>query len=141
MESKKKRGRPEGFRLSEESKNRIRESRYGVHHSKTTKNKISRSLIKYFKEKNPLSESIRYDYRHFPSYIDEWIINNRRELNRTEYVLTDKKILFLSQLELCFGSEIDKFSHNITPEFFLMLKEELMEKGLAEELEILYSLL
>jgi len=141
MGSKKKRGRPEGFRLSEKSKDRIRESRYGVHHSKATRNKISRSLIKYFKERNPLSENIRYDYKHFPAYIDEWIINNKRELDQTEYVMTDKKILFLSQLELCFGSDIDKFSHNITPEFFLILKEELLEKGLTEELEILYSLL
>lgn len=138
---KKKRGRPEGFRLSDESKDRIRESRYGKHHSEETKNKIARSLIRHFREQDPLSENIRYDYRYFPPYIDEWIINNKRDIDQTKHVITDKKLLFLNQLELRFGAEIDRFSHNATPEFFIMLKEELIEKGLEEELEILYSLL
>ena len=139
--SKGKRGRPEGFRLSEESKDRIRKSRYNKHHSEETKDKISRSLIKYFREKDPLSENIRYDYRHFPQCIDEWIVDNKQDIDQTEHVMTAKKLLFLNQLELCFGAEIDRFSHNATPEFFMLLKEELIEKGFKEELEILYSLL
>lgn len=139
--SEGKRGRPEGFRLSEESKDRIRGSRYNKRHSEETKNKISSSLVRYFREKDPLSENMRYDYRHFPPYIDAWIINNKQDIDQTEHVMTDKKLSFLNQLELCFGAEIDRFSHNATPEFYMLLKEELIEKGLTKELEILYSLL
>jgi hypothetical protein len=138
---KKIRGRPLGFKLSEKSKDRIRKSRFGVHHSKKTKDKISKSLVKYFREKDPLSESIRNEYENFPQYIDKWIVSNEGEINQTDCIMTEKKMLFLRQLEICLGFEIAEFGHNATPEFFIMLKEELMEKGLTEELEVLYSLL
>lgn len=138
---KRKCGRPGGYRLSEESKEKIRKSRFGCHHSEETKDKISKSLIRYFKEKDPLSESISYDYRYFPENIQDWILDNKEDIDETKHVITEKKLLFLNKLELCFGSEIDKFSHNATPEFLVMLKEELIEQGLTKELEILYSLL
>jgi len=138
---KKKRGRPAGLRLSEQSKEKIRRSRYGMHHSEETKDKISKSLRKYFKERDPLSESMRHDYEYFPKYVKKWIINNKEDINKTECVITEKKLSFLSKLELCFGFEIDKFSHNATPEFFILLKEELIDQGKTDELKILYSLL
>jgi len=138
---RKKRGRPEGFRLSEDSKERIRESRFGRRHSEETKDKISKSLVKYFKEKDPLSDTMRDDYKYFPKSIRRWILNNKEDIDKTENVMTEKKLLFLGKLELCLGSEIDDFSHNATPEFFVMLKEELTEQGLTNELEILHSLL
>jgi hypothetical protein len=43
------RGRPVGYELSMESKNKIRKSRVGKMHSDQTKNKISKSLKAYFK--------------------------------------------------------------------------------------------
>lgn len=43
------RGRPVGYKLSEESKDKIRESRTDTSQSLQTKRKISRSLKRYFK--------------------------------------------------------------------------------------------
>ena len=50
-----RRGRPIGYRLSEESKRAISESKKGQVHKQATKDKISRSLIVYFRKKNPVS--------------------------------------------------------------------------------------
>jgi len=136
-----KRDRPIGYKLSEESKDKIRVSRFGTHHSEETKDRISRSLTKYFREKDPLSESIRYDYRNFPKKINNWISDNKKEIDKTEHVMTEKKIFFLGQLEICSGFDIDNFSHETTPEFLILLKEELIEKGLTEELEELIALI
>jgi len=134
-------GRPTGYRLSEKSKDKIRSSRFGTHHSKETKNKISKSLTKYFKERDPLSESIRYDYRDFPEQVDDWILDNKKDIDQTEHVMTEKRIFFLGQLEVCSGFDINNFSHETTPEFLILLKEELIEKGLTEELEELKALI
>jgi hypothetical protein len=136
-----KRGRPKGYRLSEESKDKIRSSRFGTHHSEETKNKISRSLAKYFRERDPLSESMRYDYRNFSKQIDDWILDNKKDIDQTEHVMTEKRIFFLGQLEICAGFDIDNFSHETTPEFLILLKEELIEKGLTDELEELKALI
>lgn len=136
-----KRGRPQGYKLSEESKNKIRASRFGTHHSEETKDRISRSLMKYFKERDPLSESMRNDYRNFPKKVNNWILDNKKEIDKTEYVMTEKKMFFLGQLEICAGPDIDNFSHEATPEFLILLKEELIEKGLTEELEELIALI
>jgi len=134
-------GRPTGYRLSKKSKDKIRSSRFGTHHSKETKNKISKSLTKYFKERDPLSESIRYDYRDFPEQVDDWILDNKKDIDQTEHVMTEKRIFFLGQLEVCSGFDINNFSHETTPEFLILLKEELIEKGLTEELEELKALI
>jgi len=134
-------GRPTGYRLSEESKDKIRSSRFGTHHSEGTKNKISKSLTKYFRERDPLSESIRYDYRDFPEQVDDWILDNKKDIDQTEHVMTEKRIFFLGQLEICSGFDINNFSHETTPEFLILLKEELIEKGLTEELEELKALI
>jgi len=44
-----KRGRPLGHKLSEESKQKISESKTGQQHDRKTKKKISKSLLRYFK--------------------------------------------------------------------------------------------
>jgi len=134
-------GRPTGYRLSKKSKDKIRSSRFGTHHSEETKNKISKSLTKYFKERDPLSENIRYDYRDFPEQVDDWILDNKKDIDQTEHVMTEKRIFFLGQLEICSGFDINNFSHETTPEFLILLKEELIEKGLTEELEELITLI
>jgi len=43
------RGRPMGYQLSKESKDKISKSRTGQFHSQKTKDKISKSLKKYFR--------------------------------------------------------------------------------------------
>ncbi len=133
-------GRPPGFKLPESSKEKIRQSRFGKHHSEETRGKISQSLINYFKKRDSLVDNIRNDYRYFPQYVDEWIVDHKELLDNTEAVMTEKKLTFLKQLEISFGNEIDRFGHNATPEFFLMLKEELLELGLFDELKQLYLL-
>ena len=52
MMNNKGRGRPLGFRLSEESKRAISDSKKGQKHSELTKDKISKTLISYFKNIN-----------------------------------------------------------------------------------------
>ncbi|MCJ2534202.1 MAG: hypothetical protein LN364_03090, partial [Candidatus Thermoplasmatota archaeon] len=69
-----KRGRPTGHRLSDESKKAISEAKKGQEHSQETKDKISKSLIIYFKRLNTLSDEITDRYcRIGDDVICDWI--------------------------------------------------------------------
>jgi len=135
------RGRPTGYRLSEESKDKIRNSRLGKPHSKETKNKISQSLIKHFKEKDPLSECLEKEYSEFSDEVCEWICEKEFEINELDDVITNKRLLYLNQVEISYGNDIERFCHNTTPEFLMMLKESLISLGLFEEMEELGTLI
>ncbi|MBV5346642.1 hypothetical protein JZU46_00195 [bacterium] len=63
IEDSKGRGRPLGFRLSEESKRAISTSKKGQKHSELTKEKISKTLISYFKNVYPLSTELYEQYK------------------------------------------------------------------------------
>jgi len=139
-EIKHTRGRPSGFRLLEESKEKIRQSRLGTHHTEKTKNKISKSLIIYFKSRDSFTESIRNEYKDFPQHIDDWLVDHKEPLDESDSVMAEGKLAYLQQIEMCYGNEIDKFGHELSPEFLLMLKEELLEAGLFDELEKLHVL-
>jgi hypothetical protein len=141
LQSKKGPGRPLGYKLSESTKTKIRNVRKGSKHSEETKKKISRSLLKYFGTKDSLYNNMKKDYKNFPEKILSWLSNNKEDLDKISNVMTERKLYFLNQLELCFGSDIDRFSHSQTPEFLLMLKEELKELGLKRELEQMNLLL
>jgi len=134
------RGRPPGFRLLEESKEKIRQSRLGTHQTEKTKNKISRSLIAYFKSRDSFTESIRNEYKDYPQSVDDWFVDHKELLDESESIMAEGKLAYLQQVEMCYGNEIDKFGHEASPEFLLMLKEELLELGLFDELEELYVL-
>lgn len=124
----KTRGRPFGHRLSEETKDKIRNKRIGTHHSKETKDKISKSLIEYFKNKDSLAVSMEHEYSYMSEEAAAWVYNNREAIDDTDNVVTEKRLYYLNQLELCLGSDIENFfGHNATPEFLLMLKEEITE--------------
>lgn len=69
--SNKGRGRPLGFRLSEESKRAISTSKKGQKHSELTKDKISKTLISYFKNIYPLSTELYEQYKHEIDSSDE----------------------------------------------------------------------
>lgn len=134
----KKRGRPFGYKLSEETKEKIRQQRLGTRHSQETKNKISRSLIKYFKRRDSLSESMQHEYRKMPKEVTNWLHDNRQSIDETEYVMTEKRLWYLNQLEINLGGDFEHiFGHNATPEFLVLLKEELEDPQLREELESL----
>ena len=84
---------------------------------------------------------MRYDYRNFPKDVDDWILDNKEEIDRTDCVMTEKKLFFLGQWEIPSGFDINNFNHEATPEFLILLKEELIEKGLTKELEELKALI
>lgn len=137
----KKRGRPRGYKLSEETKDKIRQSRIGRSHSKETKNKISKSLTKHFRRQDPLADSIEREYSDNLDEVGNWICDAEEDLNSLDDVMTTKRLFYLNQIEVTFGQDIERFCHNATPEFLLMLKEDLMSSGLINELSELNSLL
>lgn len=135
-------GRPSGHRLSEMTKEKIRLKRLGCCHTQATKDKISRSLTEYFKKRDLLSDSIENEYIDISEEAVEWIVEHKEEIDVTEHVMTEKRLMYLKQLEICMGSDIEHlFGHNATPEFLMLLKEELEENGSEKDLAELRSLL
>ncbi len=124
-EEKRGRGRPKGFKLSEESKIAISKSKEGQTHTQETKDKISRSLIIYFKKKNPLSDEIekRYCAYNEDEATFEWIDCVREKIDEIEDVLTEKSMRNKRRIEISCGNNIEYFGHNITPEIILLFKE------------------
>ena len=138
----KKRGRPVGHRLSECTKDKIRLGRLGTHRSKETKDKISKSLIEYFKRRDSLSASMEHEYSYVSEEAVGWIHDNKDAIDNTKYVITEKRFSYLNQVELRLGNEIEHlFGHNTTPEFLLMLKEELLELFGKKKIQELSSLI
>jgi len=137
-----KRGRPIGHRLSESTKEKIRQKRLGTNHTKETKDKISRSLRAYFRTKDQLAESIEYEYSYLSEEAADWVVENRDAINDTDSVMTEKRLFYLNQLEISLGSDIENmFGHGATPEFFMMLKEQMKELKCAKsDMDELYSL-
>ena len=136
-----KRGRPLGHRLSEESKRAIAESKRGQRHHNSTKDKISRSLLIYFKQFNSFSEEIENTYCNTGNdEVCSWANDVREELDNSEDVLTSKSMRNTRRMELTSGQHIEFFSHGLTPEFIMILKEALEDAG-PEAMEILEDLL
>jgi len=136
----KRRGRPFGHRLNDNTKDKIRQHRLGTHHDQETKDKISKSLSEYFKKRDSFSRSINQEYSEISSEATEWIDENSDELDKEADILTERRLMYSRQLEISLGHEIEVlFGHNATPEFLLLLKEELIEKDV--DIKELISLL
>jgi len=119
-----RRGRPIGFRLSEESKRAISESKKGQRHKQSTRDKISRSLIIFFRKKNPLSDEIINKYcRSNDDETCNWVNSVLEELDNLDDVLTEKTLRNTLRTEISCGNDIELFSHNVTPELLLLFKE------------------
>ncbi len=91
----KRRGRPLGFRLSEESKRAISDSKKGQKHSEATKEKISRTLISYFRNVYPLSSELLDNYAfeiESSKEVREWFDRVRQTFNETEDVFTERSL-------------------------------------------------
>ena len=125
-----RRGRPLGFRLSEESKRAISESKRGQHHKQETKDKISRSLIYYFRSLNPLSEELNNMYCTMDESICEWINEFEDELDNTEDVMTLKSLRNARRIEINYGDNIEFFCHEMTPELIFLFKEACEQRGM-----------
>lgn len=122
----RRKGRPIGFRLSEASKRAISESKKGQRHKEATKDKISKSLISYFRHKNPLSEEILCMYcRSDDDVTCSWMYEVSDQLDSYNDILTYRMIKNKLRVEINYGQNIeDMFSHKMTPELLLMYKEE-----------------
>jgi hypothetical protein len=119
-----KRGRPIGYRLSESSKRSISLSKTGQQHRQETKDKISRSLIMYFKRKNPLSEELGMMYfRSMSEAVSGWLNDVGEEFDSSVNIITEKAIRNKCKIELTCGNNIEYFSHSITPELIILFKE------------------
>jgi hypothetical protein len=139
----KKRGRPKGHKLSSETKDKIRRSREGRSHSIATREKISKSRIKYFKKRDLLADSLGEEYLYIdPSQeSNQWIVSKHSKINSFKDVFTNRRMMYMRQVELYVGSDSELFSHSATPEFFLSIKEELEAMNLIEELKELASII
>lgn len=127
-----KRGRPSGFRMTEESKRAISYSKTGQRHKQITKDKISKTLTIYFKKLHPLSEEIARKYGRLENEeFNYWIIDNREIIDRVEDVRTERAMRNSRRIELAYGQNIEYFSHNLTPETLLILKEDLESQGIS----------
>jgi len=126
MMSSGRRGRPIGFKLSEISKRSISESKKGQRHRQETKDKISDSLIVFFKRKNPLSEELTNMYCNFeePGEVCEWMAENEENLDRLDDVMTLKSLRNANRIEITVGPNIEFFSHEITPELLVLFIEQ-----------------
>ena len=134
-----KRGRPLGFRLSEESKIAISMSKIGHHHSKSTKDKISRSLLLYFRRLNPLSKELLNYYKkrceegkQWEEGID-WVNTVKDDIDMSESILTIRDLRNKAKMEDKAGRDVESFGHNITPELLLLLKEHCINNNVKLE--------
>jgi len=119
-----RRGRPIGYRLSEESKRAISESKRGQLHKQSTKDKISRSLIVYFRNKNPVSvEMSNYYERISGERACKWIDDAREGIDSCEEIMTEKALRNKQKMEITCGANIELFSHRMTPELLTLFKE------------------
>jgi len=125
MDNNGRRGRPIGFRLSESSKRAISESKKGQRHKQETKDKISSSLIVYFKRKNPLSEELTNMYCNFEmgGEVCDWMMENEDNIDMIEDVMTLKNLRNANRIEITVGANIEYFSHEITPEMIVLFME------------------
>jgi hypothetical protein len=128
---KKHRGRPYGHRLSEKTKDKIRQKRIGMHHSPETRTKISKALSDFFKKQGSVSTDMLRDYEDFEELVS-WIEENSEYLDDEDNIIvTERRLSSFRQLEVSLGkNEIEQlFGHSATPEFLLLLKEELEKLG------------
>ena len=135
----RKRGRPLGYKLSEETKTAIRCSKVGQKHSQETKDKISKSLLRYFRKKNPLSVEMENSYGNYDEdgYLLEWIEEMREFIDSSEDILTYRSVYNMARYEHSTSVDVESISHEVTPELLLMFKQHCLSVGVS--MDILYD--
>jgi hypothetical protein len=127
----RKRGRPIGFKLSDESKAAISRAKTGGRLSEETKEKISNTLINYFKKLHPLSKDIYESYKDIidsDSKITEWYENAVEVLNSYSNVATERSLNAKRMRELTIELNIDISSNiNLQQEIFSSNPEYMCE--------------
>lgn len=128
---KKGRGRPVGFKLSEESRLAISKSKMGQTHSQATKDKISRSLLVYFKQFNSISDDLIHRYcDEEGGKLYSWIVGEKQTIDDLDDVVPERKLRSTHGTEICCGYDIDKFGHGLTPEILVIIKDFVEKHGL-----------
>ena len=115
-----RRGRPLGFKLSESSKRAISAAKKGQRHKLETREKISKSLLVYFRKKTPLSEELSNRYHRIidRSGIQDWLSNISFDFDSSFDIMTEKAVRNKSKIELNCGI----FLKNIASKKELILK-------------------
>ena len=117
-----KRGRPKGHRLSEETKRKISKSKTGQTHSIETRNKISASLVEYFKEHRSVAKEMMRRYNNVEAL--NWIMKHSHELDtagiETEHYLDSLK----HGPEALVGDTVSFYGHGCTPLDILIADEQ-----------------
>jgi len=120
----RRRGRPLGFKLSDASKKAISDSKIGQKHKQETKDKISRTLILYFRRQHPVSKEIIDKYcRVTDDSLCKWLNSTSDAIDECDDVKTERAMSNIRKIEIDYGQNIELFSHELTPEFILELKE------------------
>ena len=128
----KRRGRPLGFKLSDKTKTAISLSKIGQRHREETKDKISKSLIAYFRRRKPLSDEIINTYcRISDDSMCSWALSVKSTLDDSEDIKTYRSMLNAEIYERTFVEDIDTISHSLTPELILLFKEYCEMKGIT----------
>lgn len=138
MSEKRGRGRPTGYKMSQESKDRIAASKTGYEHVEATKDKISAGLTIYFKKHRKIEESILED---LPAWkitsteeleeAVEWLKDHASEINADPYILSASELRTRMWRErLPHGDyNVEKdLSHELTPLVLVLLRESLREE-------------
>jgi len=126
----KRRGRPLGYRLSEESKRAISTSKEGQLHKQETKDKISKTLLLRFRQLDPLSDEIADIYCGMSDdELCSWVNDVRAELDSSEQILTERRMRTSRRIEISCGHDIERFSHGLPPEVLIMVKQMIEKLG------------
>ena len=106
----------------------------GQRHKPETRDRISKSLLMYFRKKNPISEEITNRYCRFDDdELCDWVTDNQDELDSSANVLTEKAMSNKGKIEISCGSNIEFFSHSVTPEYIVIIKDLYEKNGKISE--------
>lgn len=89
------RGRPLGFRLSDTSRQAISDSKKGQQHSESTKEKISKTLMQYFRNIYPLSGELYTQYKNeinSSMEVREWFYRIKSDYDDTRDICTERSL-------------------------------------------------
>lgn len=127
-----KRGRPVGYAMSVESRKKSGKTRTGYKQSLETKDKISASVIKYYKKLNPISDEMLKYYIEIGAGAEalRFLISNKEVIDSFDDVKTERSLRNKRYYELEFKDWCDyNISDTVTPELLIMLKEEIEDKN------------
>lgn len=132
LNKRSKKGRPANYKVSEQTKKKISESKTGLNHTIEARENIAVGVKEYYKGKYPISADLAYVYG---DSFSDWIEDNADEINEDDSVLTYSRLRTVSRTETPVGGAIEWLAvENVTPELLVLWKEAMEE---AEECEII----